>query len=237
MNHVEDRTRAAMRAYAKSVQPPPVEVIFARADRTQAAATSSRPARRRRLRRGVLALAVSAVTIGLAGGTLAVMDPFGNRAAPGANATHSAATGGQVGMAPGCPPGLAVLNGVSMSDGSVPEPIAVTPGQKLTLGAQIPPARADRPLKTLTLYLARSDYLVQPTSANSLSTSDVVDLAPGQKSVTMTLTIPPTLSAGTYDVVEVGTWPGPSLCGNNTNTDPPTMVGHSYDSLVSVVVD
>jgi hypothetical protein len=138
-------------------------------------------------------------------------------------------------MAPGCPPGLPVLEGPLAVDGTLSRPIAAKAGQQLTLPARIRPSDPDRPLLSFTIYLMPPGVDMHERD-KVVSQSPVLRLAPDQQRVSPVLQIPAGLAPGTYDVVGYATWPGPSLCGVANPADS-TQVGSIWGVLGSVVIN
>jgi hypothetical protein len=138
-------------------------------------------------------------------------------------------------MAPGCPPGLPVLDGPLAVDGRLSKPIAVEAGQQLTLPARIPASDPDRQLLSLTIYLMHPGANMNER-AKAMAQSPVLPLTPHQGRVSPIVQIPTGLAAGTYDVVGYATWPGPSLCGVANPADS-TQAGSSWGVLGSVVIN
>lgn len=92
------------------------------------------------------------------------------------------------------------------------------------------PRRADRPLITFTMSLARAGR-----SATILSSSPVLEPRGSRQPISTTLPIPADLAAGAYDIVGVATWPGPSVCGVTNPPDAPTT-GTSRGVIGSIVI-
>jgi hypothetical protein len=244
MTSVEDTARAVMRAYADTLQPPPVADVIARAERTRHAPHSPRTARPRS--RGRLVLAVASVAAAIAVVAIAADRPpdRGATAATQPAATQPTASTGAVRMAPACPPGLPLLEGPHNIDGTLSKPIAAQAGQQLTLAAQIRAHDPDRPLLSFMIYLMPPGADMNVPAAGvppekrvkAVSQSPVLRLAPDQQRVSPVLQIPAGLAPGTYDVVGYATFPSPSLCGVANPADS-TQVGSIWGVLGSVVIN
>jgi hypothetical protein len=228
-----------MRGYAESLQPPPVADVIARAEQTREAPHPPSTARLRSRGRLVLAIASVAATVAV---VAIAADRLPDRGAPAATAaTQPTASTAVARMAPGCPPGLPVLEGPPLAvDGKASKPLAVETGQQLTLTARIPASAPDRPLLSFTIYLMPpGEYIkgaVASERAKAVSHSPVVQLTPDQQRVSTVLQIPTGLAPGTYDVAGYATYPGPSLCGFPNPTDA-TEGGATYGTLGSVVIN
>jgi hypothetical protein len=230
--------KAVMRAYADNLQPPPVADIIARAEHTRDALHPPSTARPRSRGRIVLAAASVAATIAVA--TIAVIAIAADRPPDrGATAAPQPTTStGAVRMAPGCPPGLPLLEGPLNIEGMLAKPIAAKAGQQLTLPARIRPSDPDRPLLSFTIYLLPHDEPGANMNERdkAVAQSPVLRLTPDQQRVSPVLQIPTGLAPGTYDVVGYATWPGPSVCGVK-NPAHSTPVGRSWGVLGWVVIN
>lgn len=243
MNDTDDQTRTAMLSYAEAVQPPPVEVIFARTPHDQPSTTKPSPqpqARRSRPRR-VVALAIFG-TLGIGAVTATAL--FSLPQVTGILPTHSTGASAH-GLAPACPAGAPILNsnvqarhgGTNPSTGQLRKPLTVRAGQTLTLDAHLPKTSADRRLTTITLYLVPtgSDTVSSDTVSSSVATGATIRPTINQHNVQMTLAVPPTIPPATYDLLETGTFPGPSICGQpNADTNGPAST--TLATIASVVV-
>lgn len=237
MKATEDPTRTAMRAYAEAMQPPPVEVIFDRASRNEASTEPSpQPRAPRSRRRRVVALAVSG-TLAVAAVTATAF--FSVPQLTGMLTTPSTGAG-SLRLAPLCGPGLPILNsdvqarhgGRDPGSGRLRKPITVQAGQTITLDAHLPAAPADRGLRTITLYLVPTGL---DTVGWRVATGAAIRPTPGQHNVRMTLAVPSTVPAATYDLLEIDTWPAPSVCGQ-PNTDTHGQTGTTWATIASVTV-
>ena len=235
MTSADDRAKAVIRAYADSLQPPPVADIIARAEHTRDAPHPPSAARPRSRGRIVLAAASVAAAIAVVAIAADRLPDRGATVATQPTATQPTASTGVGRMAPGCPPGLAVLEGPLNVDGTLSKPIAAKAGQQLTLPARILPSDPDRPLLSFTIYLMPPGVDMHERD-KVVSQSPVLRLAPGQQRVAPVVQIPAELAPGTYDVVGYATWPGPSLCGVANPADS-TQVGSSWGVLGSVVIN
>jgi hypothetical protein len=226
MTSADDKARAVLRAYADNLQPPPVAEIIARAEHTPDAPHPPSTARPRS--RGRLVLAAAAVVAAIAAVAIAA-DRLPDRDATVAT-QPTASTGANRMAAPGCPPGLPMLEGGPHTvDGTLVKPIAAKPGQQLTLPARIP-TQPDRRLLSFRLYLK-----LHGTNL-TVSQSPILRLTPDQQRVSPVLQIPTGLAPGTYDIVGSATFPSPSLCGP-TNSADSTQTGAIWGVLAWVVVN
>jgi hypothetical protein len=235
MTSADDRAKAVIRAYADSLQPPPVADVIARAEHTRDAPHLPSAARPRSRGRIVLAAASVAAAIAVVAIAADRLPDRGATVATQPTATQPTASTGVGRMAPGCPPGLAVLEGPLNVDGTLSKPIAAKAGQQLTLPARILPSDPDRRLLSLTIYLMHPGAN-ENERAKAVAKSPVLPLTPHQERVSPIVQIPTGLAAGTYDVVGYATWPGPSLCGVANPADS-TQVGSSWGVLGSVVIN
>jgi hypothetical protein len=225
----DDTARAVMRTYADDLQPPPVADIIARAEHTPDAPhppSTDRP-------RGRLVIAAALVTAVAIAATVAVLAIATNRQpdrGPVA-ATRPTPSSGPF-AAPGCPPGLPLLEGPFAAGGS--KPVSVEPGQQLTLRSRTLDWGQDRPLLTYAVYLLPAGpYMTEP--ANAVAQSPVLRLTPHQQHVSPVLRIPRGLAPGTYNLYGYATWPGPSVCGVK-NPPHSTSIGMSWGGVGSVVI-
>lgn len=227
MTSADDTAKAVMRTYADNLQPPPVAEIIARAEHTRE--NPHPPSTARPRSRGRLVLAAASVAAAIAAVAIAA-DQLPDRdttVATQPTATQPTASTGANRMAPGCPPGDPTLEGLAKS-------IAARAGQQLTLPVQIPTTQPDRPLLSFTIYLTPPG--TQMTELDkAVSQSPVQRLTPDQQRVSQIVQIPTGLAPGTYDIVGLTTWPGPSLCGVKNPADS-TQVGRSWGVLGSVVI-
>jgi hypothetical protein len=239
----DDAARAVMRAYADNLQPPPVAEIIARAEHTPDAPYPPSTARPRS--RGPLVLAAASVTATIAVVTiaLAAADRLPDRGATGTTAATPPTTSTEAGrMAPGCPPGLPLLEGPLNIEGMLAKPIAAKAGQQLTLPARIRASDPDRPLLSFQIWLLPSGVYEAAFEtdmnqrAKAVAHSPVLRLTPDQQRVSPVLQLPTGLAPGTYDLVGYATWPSPSVCGV-TNRPDETGVGSSWGVLGWVVVN
>lgn len=228
MTSADDTAKAVMRTYADNLQPPPVAEIIARAEHTRE--NPHPPSTARPRSRGRLVLAAASVAAAIAAVAIAA-DQLPDRdttVATQPTATQPTASTGANRMAPGCPPGDPTLEGLAKS-------IAARAGQQLTLPVQIPATQPDRPLLSFTIYLTPPG--TQMTELDkAVSQSPVQRLTPDQQRVSQIVQIPTGLAPGTYDIVGLTTWPGPSLCGVKNPADS-TQVGRSWGVLGSVVIN
>jgi hypothetical protein len=229
MTSADDKARAVLRAYADNIQPPPVAQIIARAEHTREnprPPSTARPRSRRRLVLAAASVAAAIAAVAIAADQLPNPDAT---VATEPTATQATASTGANRMAPGCPPG-----GPTLAEG-LAKSIAAQAGQQLTLPVQIPATEPDRPLLSFTIYLTPPG-----TQMNELykvvAQSPVQRLTPDQQRVSPVLQIPTGLAPGTYDIMGLTTWPGPSLCGVKNPADS-TQVGGSWGVLASVVVN
>jgi hypothetical protein len=249
MTSVEDTARAVMRAYADSLQPPPVADIIARAEHTRDAPHPPSTARPRSRGRLVLAAASVAAAIAVVAIAADRLPDRGATVATQPTATQPTATQPTASTAaraaPGCPPGLPVLEGPLAVDGTLSKPITVDAGQQLTLPARILPSDPDRPLLSFTIYLLPHGVDMNERDkalsagrrpAGSVSQSPVLRLAPDQQRVSPVVQIPTGLAPGTYDVVGYATFPSPSVCGVANPADS-THVGGIWGVLGWVVIN
>lgn len=229
MTSADEKVQAAMRAYADSLQPPPVADVIARAEDEQdnpQPISRSRPRPRRPLLLAAAAALAALAVVAIAADQLTDRD---TTAAPKSVPSTSA-----VGMAPACPPGLPVLEGILTEEGTLAKPIEAKAGQQLALTARIPAADPDRRLRSFQTYLL-------PTGADTneldqaVAKSPALRLQPGQESVTATVQIPAGLTPGTYDIVGYATFPSPSVCGVKNRADQ-TQLGSIWGVLGSVVI-
>jgi hypothetical protein len=241
MTSADDAAKAAMRAFADSLQPPPVADIIARAEHTRDAPDPPSAARPRSRGRLVLVLAAASVAAAIAVVAIAAARLPDRGATTATAATQPTASTAVVGMAPGCPPGLPELEGPPLAvDGKASKPRAVEAGQQLTLTARIPASDPDRRLLSFTIYLMPPGEdikgAVASERAKAVSHSPVVQLTPDQQRVSTVLQIPTGLAPGTYNVVGYATYPGPSLCGFPNPTDAKEG-GATMGTLGSVVIN
>lgn len=230
MTSTDDKAKAVMRAYADSLQPPPMAEVIARSGHTQDARYASRPERPRS--RGRLVLAAASVAAAITVGVIA-SDRLPD---PGASsAIHPTPTIEAARMAPGCPPGLPLLEGASTVEGKLAKPIAAVAGQQLALTTQIPATAPDRSLLSFTIYIVPPGTNMNERT-KAVAQSPVLKLALDQKRLSPVVQIPTSLAPGTYDIVGYATWPGPSLCGFANPADS-TQVGSSWGVLGSVVIN
>jgi hypothetical protein len=225
----DERARAVMRAYADTLQPPPVSQIIARAEQTGDAPTHSRGRPR-------LVLVVAAVVAAAVAGM--VVDRLPDRTATTTTTTaeappSAASTGGYSGLSPGCPPGLPLIDGVRFKRDATPATsFRAKAGQDLTLTATIPDTPPDRQLLSFTLDLVPPMPIYRATDQDvRVVTQAAAILRPKpSERVFLVLRIPAGSPPGTYYLVGHATWPGPSLC---VGTNPPgsTMVGASRGIL------
>jgi hypothetical protein len=229
----DNAARAVMRTYADNLQPPPVADIIARAEHTPDAPHPPGTARPRG--RGPLVVAAAAVAATIAVVTIAVATA--NRAPDrgATTATQPTPSTGPLRAAPGCPPGLPLLEGPKTIEGTLAKPIAAKAGQQLTLPARIRPSGPDRPLLTFTVYLLPPGADMNER-AKAVAQSAVLRLTPHQRRVSPVLHLPTGLAPGTYDIVGYATWPTPSLCGV-TNPAHSTEVGTIWGILGSVLIN
>jgi hypothetical protein len=219
MTSADDEARAVLRAYAGTLEPPPVAEVIARAERTAPAA--------RHLPRGRLVLVGAAVVAVLGGAAVAARpadrDPT---VSPGPVAT----TRGDSRMGPGCPPGLPLLDG----PGTAVKPITARAGQRLTLTFRIDSYLADRPLHSFLVKLVGPERGTVPPIA-VVSESEAVHPVPGQRRFELVLPVPAGLARGTYDIIGLGTFPSPSMC-IGSNPPNPTSFGSEEGGVGRVVV-
>jgi hypothetical protein len=233
MTSADDRAKAVMRAYADNLQPPPVTDVIARAERTRDVPqppSAARPRSRGRILLAAASVAAAVAVVAIAADRLPDRGTTGATVAP----QPTASTGGGR-MAPGCPPGLPVLDGPLAVDGTLSRPIAAEPGQQLTLPARIPASDPDRRLLSFTIYLLPSGVDMNER-ARAVSVSPVLRLEPDQERVSPVLQIPTGLAPGTYDVVGYATFPSPSVCGVANRPDE-TEVASIWGVLGSVVIN
>ena len=239
MTSTEDRARAVMRAYADTVQPPPLGEVLDRAGRTASAQKSGLYRMRQSPWRLTLAAAGLTAIAGVVGVSYGIgRDSNAGFSAPGVAATSSQAHAGRVArLAPGCPPGLPLLEGPHNLEGVLSKPLAAIAGQSLTLPAQILPHDSDRPLLTFQIYIMPHGLNMDDRERDkAVAQSAVLKLEPDQTSVSPIVPNPTGLAAGTYDVVGYATWPFPSVCGVKNPVDSPEGPGSSWGVLGSVVV-
>ena len=228
MTSADDAAKAVMRAYADTLQPPPVADIIARAEQTRDAPDPPRA-------RGRLVLVAASVAAAIAVAAIAA-DRLPHRGTTTTTAATPPTTSTAVArMAPLCAPAPPVLEGSPLvAKVTSSKPLAVRAGQELTLTSRIPTPDSHNPLLSFTIYLfpagANTSF-----PANAVAYSRAMQLTPDQQSVTAVLSIPAGLAPGTYDVVGYSTWPGPSICGVPNPVDS-TMVGTSVDGLGSIAV-
>lgn len=229
----DDAAKVVMRTYADNLQPPPVADIITRAEHTPDAPHPPSTARPRG--RGPLVIAAASVAATIAVVTIAVATA--NRAPDrgAATATQPTPSSPPVRMAPGCPPGLPLLEGPKTIEGTLAKPITAKAGHQLTLPARIRPAGPDRPLLTFTIYLLPPGADMNER-AKAVAQSPVLRLTPQQRRVSPVLHLPARLAPGTYDILGYATWPGPSLCGV-TNPAEPQYVGTIWGVLGSVLIN
>jgi hypothetical protein len=232
MTSTDDAAKTIMLTYADNLQPPPVADIIARAEHTPDAPHPPDTARPRR--RGPLVIAAASVTVAVAA-TMVVLAIATNRPPdrdPVAATQPTPSTGPFA--APGCPPGLPVLEGPFAARGAASKPVPVEPGQQLTLRSRILDWGQDRPLRTYAVYLlpARA-YMTEP--ANAVAQSPVLRLSPHQQHVAPVLQIPTGLAPGKYNLYGYATWPSPSLCGVK-NPPHSTQIGMSWGGVGAVVI-
>jgi hypothetical protein len=232
MTSTDDAAKTIMRTYADNLQPPPVADIIARAEHTADALHPPSTARPRG--RGPLLIAAASVTAVAIVATVAVLVATGRQpdrgATPGTRPTPSTAPI----AAPGCPPGLPVLEGPFAAKPTPSKPVAVEPGQQLTLRSRILDWGQDRPLLTYAVYLLPAGaYMTEPGDA--VAQSPVLRLTPHQQHVSPVLQIPTGLAPGKYNLYGYATWPGPSLCGVK-NPPHSTQIGMSWGGVGTVVI-
>ncbi len=151
----DDAARAVMRSYADNLQPPPIADIIARAEHTPDAPHPPNTARPRGRGPLVIAAASAAATIAVVTIAVATANRAPDRGATGTTAaTQPTPSTGDVRMAPGCPPGLPLLEGPK-AEGTQTKPITAKAGQQLTLSTRIRPSGPDRPLLTFTIFSCR----------------------------------------------------------------------------------
>jgi len=229
MTSADDTAKAAMRAYADDLQPPPVADIIARAEHTRDAPPSGARPRSRALFIFAAASVAAAITV-----VAIAADRLPDRGAT--PATQSTTATGMDSMAPACPPGLPVLEGPPLAvDGTASKPIAVKAGQQLTLTARTTTSDPDRPLLSFTIYLMPPGTDMNEP-ARAVSRSPDLRLTPHQQRLSAVLQIPTGLAPGTYDIVGYATFPSPSLCGVANPADS-KQVGTIWGVLGSVVIN
>lgn len=214
MTSSDDTARTIMRAYADTLTPPPVADVIARAERAPDAPPSPVTARPRPRGRLVLASASAAAAAAAAAITvinLIVSQPPDRDATAAIPPTTSTAVAR---AAPGCPPGLPLLDGPHDIEGRRSTPIQAKAGQPLTLPSQIQATDPDRPLLTFKIYLTPpGPHGIEDKPAHAVATSPVLQLKPDHQRVAPVVPIPAGLTPGTYNIVGYGTYPAPSLCG------------------------
>lgn len=233
----EEAARAAIRAYADSVEPPPVTAVIDRARKAEDAGhmRSTILPRRRRDRVPIISVAAAAAAIVvIAAVAVAVLDAGRDGDRGTTTATRPTASTGSTGMAPGCPPGLPVLE-APVAGESASAPPSVEAGKPLALVVRIPATDPDRRLLSVQFFLMPAGADINKQD-EALSQSSLVQLTPDTERVSQDLQVPAGLAAGTYDLVGHTTWPGPSLCGVENPADS-TQIGSSWGVLGSVVVD
>jgi hypothetical protein len=246
MTPADEAAKALMRAYADTLQPPPVADIIARAEHTPDTPHAPSTARLRPRRRLVLAAASVAAVIAVVAIGADRLPDRGATTATQPTATQPTPSSAVARAAPGCPPSLPLLDGPHTIEGLLAKPIPVQAGQQLTLTALIPATTdRDRPLLSFRIYLLPHDALINQRAeavpealwlaAEAVSQSEDLRLAPDQQRVSPVLQIPTGLAPGTYDIVGYGTYPSPSLCGV-TNPAHSTRVGSIWGVLGWVVI-
>lgn len=216
--NIDKRTiKDAASNYAKSVQVPPVEVLFARAERNSKKSLSPSERTHRRFRRAAWSIPAVVATGALALGGYAVSQNSAQVAASPQSSVN--------GLAPACPPPPPLLNSSLIN--------SVRPGANVPIPLIFPATKSDREILSISVYVL---------PAGKVKLSDAVAV----KKLTMTpthvrriitgqaLTLPKALPVGSYTMLESGTYQGPSLCGvPNDGTGSVSKFIHTF-GIVSV---
>lgn len=232
MTSTDSAAREIMRAYADSLQPPPVADVLARAEDFSGTAPPA-PTAGLRSSRTLVILSLAAAGAAAVVGAVSLANnghgDQGSTAEPGVTAAPRAG-----GMAPGCPPALPVVTGLAAADGTTAKVFAAAPGQRVTVLAELPDANPDRRLLSFRIDLLPVGADIHDGS-QPVSESASLALAPGQQHVSPELRIPEGTAPGSYNLIGHATWPGPSLCGV-PNPAGATQIGSSDGIVGSIIV-
>lgn len=210
MTSSNDQIRTAMRAYADTVEPPPVSDVIARAEQPHASHRNSGPMMAAAL--GIIVVATAAL----------IVSHLTGEDVPRTPATAQS-TGAKGIVAPACGPGMPSLDW-ALTGGKQP---TIKPGRSVTIPMRMPTTLPDRRLRTFAAALVPADVHLSP-GWPVVAQSAVAELTPDQTTVTLVFNVPARVLPGKYNVIGTATYPSPSLCGHVNPPDSPansTMEG------------